>query len=167
MKRWIISFLALTLMLPALAQNLTGTWTISESMNEKQEDMDSSMEMTSDMVLQEGGVYSQSGKASMTIGSGEDSFYFTILFSAKGTWKKEGNTLTIQNNPKEAKVDVGECNLPGFLKVLIVNTMKKELKKELGSRKPDVYAIVSLTDQELVLLETGVKNAQPETYKRK
>ena len=159
--------LVVSLSLPAIAQNLTGTWTITESMDEKKEDMDSSLEMVSDMVLQEDGACSQSGHAAMTIGEGEDVLYFTILFSAKGTWKREGSTLTIQNNPKSVKVDVGECNLPGILKALVVNTMKKELKKELSSKKPDVYAIVSLTDQELVLLDTGDKNAQPETYKRK
>ena len=167
MRRLAILLLAVLLVLPAAAQNLTGTWSISETMDEKQDDMDSSMIMTADMKLAEDGSCFQSGEAYMTMGKDDMDLHFRIVFSVSGSWTREGNILTIRNNPKSAKIDVVDNNLPGVLKVLLVNTVKKELKKELTSKKPDVYAIISLTESELVLLEQGVKNPQPETYKRK
>ena len=167
MRRLAILLLAALLVLPAAAQNLTGVWNMTESMDEKQDDMDSSMIMTDDMTLAGDGTCLQMGNASMTLGKDDVDLHFKIEFSVSGTWTREGETLTIRNNPKSAKIEVTENNLPGVLKVLIVNTLKKELKKEFTSKKPDVYAIISLTESELVLLEQDVKNPQPETYKRK
>lgn len=167
MKRFLILLVASLLALPAAAQELAGVWTISEAMDETKDGMKSSMNMTGEMNLSANGTCSQNGNVTMTIGDGADDFHFRIVYSVSGTWKREGETLTIQNTPKTAKVDVAESNLPGVLKVFLVNTMKKELKKELSSKKPDVYAIISLTDDELVIVEQGAKNPEVETYKRK
>ena len=167
MKRFLILLVASLLALPAAAQELAGVWTISEAMDETKDGMKSSMNMTGEMNLSANGTCSQTGNVTMTIGDGADDFHFRIVYSVSGTWKREGETLTIQNTPKTAKVDVAESNLPGVLKVFLVNTMKKELKKELSSKKPDVYAIISLTDDELVIVEQGAKNPEVETYKRK
>ena len=167
MKRFLILLVTSLLVLPAAAQELAGVWTITEAMDDTKDGMNSSMNMAGELNLSADGTCSQNGNVVMTIGDGSDDFHFKIVYSVSGTWKREGETLTIQNTPKTAKVDVAESNLPGMLKLFLVNTMKKELKKELSSKKPDVYAIISLTDDELVMVEQGVKNPEVETYKRK
>ena len=68
MRRLAILLLAALLVLPAAAQNLTGVWNMTESMDEKQDDMDSSMIMTVDMTLAGDGTCLQMGNASMTLG---------------------------------------------------------------------------------------------------
>ena len=167
MKRLIVLLLAAVLSLPAFSQRLTGVWTASEVMDEKQEGVSATGHMTDNLTLSENGSCSQDGSLTMDVGNGEEQVSLTLVFSVKGNWDQEKETLTLRYDPKSLKVEVAESNMPGLMKTMLVSLMKRELKKEMGSRKPEVYTILSLTDGELTLLEQDAGGAEARTYKRK
>lgn len=167
MKRLLTILLALLWILPASAQSLTGTWLISESMEEDKDEMSSTAVATGELVLSDDGSFRESGQVKMTIGSEEHTFFLTVSFSGGGSWKREGDLLTTQYNPKLAKAAITETDMPGPLKLLIANAMVKEMKKEMSSRKPETSRILSLTDTQLQLQDADGKDPEIETYHRK
>lgn len=167
MKKLLLTLLAVVCFLPASAQSLPGTWVASEIVEENDDIMKMKADVTDELVLSADGTFSESGNMKSTIEMENVSFSFTIVYSSGGTWKREGNNLSIQYNPKLAKASVTEADMPGILKAMIANTAAKELKKEMSSKKPDVYQIVSLSETQMELADLDSKEQDIQVFKRK
>ena len=169
MKRLMLLLLAVLLMMPAMAQSLPGTWVTTETMDEDSDGFVTKALVTDQLVMSADNSFRESGDMKMTIGKDDLLFSFTIVFSGGGTWKRDGETLSIQYNSKLAKAELTDCDLPAVLKLMIANAAVKEVKKGLSSKKPDIYQIQSLTDTQLVLLdpESTEPGHEIQTFTRK
>ena len=159
--------LAALWVLPISAQSLIGTWVTTQNMEEEMEGILLKGIMTGELKLSADASFSESGKMKMTVGKEDVSFSFTVVFSGGGTWKREGDLLVSQYNPKLAKAELTECDLPAALKLLLANSVKKELKKGMSSKKPESVRILTLTDTTLEVQDVDEKDPQIETFKRK
>ena len=167
MKRLISLLLAVLWVLPISAQELNGTWEISQSMEEERDGLVTTAVVTDELQLSPDGTFRESGQMKMDIGNGERSYSLTVVYSGGGSWKREGDILTIQYNPKLARAEVTESDLPAAVKLLFANAAARELKKGMSSRKAESCRILSLTDTQLELQDADGKNPEVETYRRK
>ena len=81
----------------------------------------------------------------------------TIAGKVSGIITREGDVLVFtpaKNSKPEVTVETD--NLPGFLKVMFVNTIKNEMVKDL--KETDRYKIISFSAQEMVLEEILTEN---------
>ena len=77
---------------------------------------------------------------------------FQVLVTVSGTWTREGDVLTFVPRKKpKPQVELRADGMPGILRALIANPIKKDLVKELMD--PESYEILILTDTALSLKE--------------
>lgn len=167
MKRLLSAVVAALLMLPAMAQNITGTWTNTEALRQAADNGSSTGTATNYLTFNPDGTFRQDGTLVVALSAKGENFHVTVAYTGSGKWAQRVETLSLQYDPKKATVEVTECDFPGFVKKTFANSVKKALKKSLSGKKPMDLLIVSLTDDELVLLPLGKKDPQPEVYKRK
>ena len=77
---------------------------------------------------------------------------FQVLVTVTGTWTREGDVLTFVPAKKpKPQVELRADGMPGILRAVIANPIKKDLVKELMD--PESYEILILTDTALSLKE--------------
>ena len=159
MKRISLTLACLFVAALTFAQSLDGVWTATISMDEKKDPADVSMTMSVtgyDTMEISGSSCTTKQKAILTIIGSKDGnevkMGATVAGKVSGTIVREGDVLifTPAKNSKP-EVTVETDNLPGFLKVLLVNSIKNEMVKDL--KEPDRSQIISISAQEMVLEE--------------
>ena len=170
MKRLILVLVTVLWIVPAFSQEITGTWVISETRNNDKEkgkdDPQMDLSLTYEMTFSPDASFNESGQMKFTMGAYDISYSTTITFSGGGTWKREGDLLTILYNPKLAKVKVTETNFPAVVRPLLNSSISREMKKQMKSNKPETSRILSLTATELKLQEPE-NPKEVDTYRRK
>lgn len=77
---------------------------------------------------------------------------FQVLVTVTGTWTREGDVLTFVPTKKpKPQVELRADGMPGILRAVIANPIKKDLVKELLD--PESYEVLILTDTALSLKE--------------
>ena len=170
MKRLMLVMVTVLWIVSAFSQEITGTWVISETHNDDKvngkDDRHMDMSVTDELTLSPDASFNQSGQMKLSMGAYDISYSTTITYSGGGTWKREGDLLPLQFNPKLAKVKVTETNFPVVFRPLLTSSISREMKKQMKSIKPETSRILSLTATEL-------KRQDPEhpkdvdTYRRK
>ena len=174
MKRFLLTLAGLLVAAVAFAQSLNGTWTANRAIDEQKDSANVSMKVTLEDYIAftiEGLSCTSMEKVIMVIKASDDKNSLdmgaTITVNAPGTIVRDGDILTVTpaKKPKpEVKVEVQ--NIPGVLKALLVNPIKKEVEQSL--KEPSTYKIISLTANEMVLedvlTEKEIKKGEkPET----
>ena len=157
MKRLLLTLAGLLLASIAFAQSLNGTWVATQAMDQQKDSANVSMKVALEDYITftiEGLSCTSMEKVILVINASDDkndlNMGATITVNAPGTLVRDGDILTITpaKKPKpEVKVEVQ--NIPGIMKALLVNPIKKEIEKSL--KEPSKYRIISLTDSEMVL----------------
>lgn len=170
MKRLILVLVAVLWIVPAFSQEITGTWVISESHNDDKvngkDDRQMDMSVTDELTLSPNASFNESGQMKLLIGAYDISYSMTITYSGGGTWKREGDLLTLQYNPKLAKAKLAETNVPVVLRPLLTSSLSREMKKQMKASKPETSRILSLTATELKLQDPEHPK-EVATYRRK
>jgi len=155
MKRLILALVAVLWIVPAFSQEITGTWVSSEIHDNDKEkgkdDLQMDLSVTDELTLSPDASFNESGQMKFSMGAKDISYSATITYSGGGTWKREGDLLTLQFNPKLAKVKVTETNIPVVFRPLLTSSISREMKKQMKSSKPETSRILSLTATELKL----------------
>lgn len=179
MKRFLLTLAGLFVAVLSFAQSMDGTWIATISFDEKQDtaDVNLTMSLTGyDTLVISGSSCTTSQKAILTLAATKEAetvqMGATITGKISGTIAREGDILVFTPSKKaKPEVTVETENLPGLIKALLVNPLKKEMTKDL--KDPDRSRIISVTAQEMVLEEIltekeiskGVK-PQRITYKK-
>ena len=164
MKRILLTLVCLFVAALTFAQSLDGVWTATISLDEKKDTADVSMTMSVtgyDTMEISGSSCTTKQKAILTITGAKDGeevkMGATIAGKVSGIITREGDVLVFtpaKNSKPEVTVETD--NLPGFLKVMFVNTIKNEMVKDL--KETDRYKIISFSAQEMVLEEILTEN---------
>lgn len=159
MKRFLLTLVGLLVAALTFAQSLDGSWTATETMDEKKDTAGVSLTISVTgyvtMVIQ-GTSGSAVQKAVLTITATKDGekvkMGATINGKVSGTYTREGDVLVFTPAKKsKPEVNVQTDDLPGVLKLLLVTPLKSEMAKEL--KEPSRSRIVSVTGNEMVLEE--------------
>ena len=160
--------------------SLDGTWTASQSFNEKRDTADVSMKISlegSETFIISGSSFTSIEKAIVNIAAaheGEDmTMGATVTGKISGTVTREGDVLTFTPAKKaKPEITVETENIPGILKAMLITPIKSEMNKSL--KETDRARIISLSDNEMVLEEILTekeikKGTKPErtTFKKK
>lgn len=155
MRRLILVLVAVLWIVPAFSQEITGTWVISENHDGSKEKGKDHLQMifstTEEQTFSSDASFNESGQTKILLGQNDISYSMTITYSGGGTWKREGDLLTLQYNPKLAKAKLTETNVPVVFRPLLTSTITRELKKQMKASKPETSRILSLTATELKL----------------
>ena len=134
----------------AFSQSLEGRWT--GSLFETSTEGDDVMSMTADYTYTfTGNTYNLFMDTTVDMGI-PDVPPFQVLVTIVGTWTREGDVLTLvpARKPKP-KAELRADGMPGILRAIIANPIKKDLVKEL--QDTESYEILILTDTALTLKE--------------
>lgn len=143
------------------ASDLVGKWLTNESEND--DDIEMNMDITT--VFGADGTITQSGFCSLLLKfDAETQFPYDLTFSGSGTYELDGDILKLNHDPKKFEMKEAKSNMPGILKMLLLNPLKSEIKKSM--KKPETYRIVSYNGKELRLLDLDSKDAEEDLYKR-
>ena len=159
MRRILLTLTGFLVAALTFAQSLDGTWTATETLDEKKDTADVSMKISLtgyDIMVISGSSCTKTEKAVMTISATKDGqdvkMGATVTGTVAGTIAREGDVLVFTPAKKaKPEVTVETQDLPGVLKVLLINPIKSELAKDL--KEPDSSRIISVTAQEMVLEE--------------
>ena len=170
MKRLILALVAVLWIVPAFSQEITGTWVSSEIHDNDKEkgkdDLQMNMSVTDERTFSSDASFSEIGQVKLSMGMNDISYSATITYSGGGTWKREGDILTILYNPKLAKAKVTETNIPVVFRPLLTSSISREMKKQMKSIEPETGRILSLTATELKLQDPD-NEKHVETFRRK
>ena len=164
MKRFFIIFtFLLAAVIGASAQSLSGTWVarIMESESDQSEKVSTDLKMTGrDKINFSESTFTRIVSCTVTIkaSSRDTSLVFTIKVngSASGTWKREGENLTLTPDKKaKPSLSVESKDCPALVKALIIGPLKSELKEAL--KEVDEMKIISYDENTFTVIDDGEK----------
>ena len=165
MKKIIIALLSLALSVSLYAQEITGKWIQSNQGSENGMEM-----MTSETLsIVNNGTFEDAVVLEMKYSdekSGQAPLKLKIRISCSGTWTLSDKILSQTYDAKSVKTEVLEQpdEFPKFFMNVLSKSIVSEFKKH--SKKPIRYNVVSLTSDQLQILEVGSKDSETETYTR-
>ena len=165
MKKIIIALLSLALSVSLYAQEITGKWIQSNQGSENGMEM-----MTSETLsIVNNGTFEDAVVLEMKYTdekNGQAPVKLKIQISCRGTWSLTDKILSQTFDAKSIKTEVLEQpdEFPKFFMNVLSKSVVSEFKKH--SKKPIRYNVVSLTSDQLQILEVGSKDSETETYTR-
>lgn len=139
--------------------DLVGKWNTIES--EKDDDMEFTANTT--YTFNEDGTFIENGYCQIYFKlDAESQFMCDFNFNGKGTFTVADGVINYVYDAKSAKITEGKNEFPGILKVMLLNPLKNEIKKEL--KKPSSDRIVSLGKDKMVLISLTDKDPEEQTY---
>ena len=165
MKKIIIALLSLALSVSLYAQEITGKWIQSNQGSENGMEM-----MTSETLsIVNNGSFEDAVVLEMKYTdekNGQAPVKLKIQISCRGTWSLSDKILSQTFDAKSIKTEVLEQpdEFPKFFMNVLSKGVVSEFKKH--SKKPIRYNVVSLTSDQLQILEVGSKDSETETYTR-
>ncbi len=167
MKRIILIAIATFLSAACFAQStITGTWKSNESKTDKQDWGTSKANTYAEYTLNKDNSFSQKGNLVFSlVGNDGKSYDYEVSFAGVGTWKRDGDKLTLTYDPKKSVITEKKNTFEGVFK-MFASGMTKEMKKAMKSKKPSVQQIVSLTNSELKIKDLSDKRAEVKTLTR-
>lgn len=165
MKRTLLSVLAGIICITTFAQtpkDIAGNWFATQT----EVDDGDTFTVNDYLEFNEDGTVTNHGDVNMEINfDAETQFHASFTYSAKGTWSLDNGIISFKYNPKSISLVMSnENNMPGIIKMMVINPMKSEFVKEMKKRSP--ARVVSYSPTELVLLDTEGKENTEDVYKK-